>query len=78
MTQNERKELQGIMTTLLFVIGVGGQLKNHAKDYKKAYEVLMRLAFPDRELGTYEEFLAMFNERIFTEEMRKDIDFDNL
>lgn len=78
MTQNERKELQGIMTTLLFVIGVGGQLKGRSEEFKKAYNVLLHLAYPDREIGTYEEFLVMFNERIFTEEMRKDIDFDNL
>ena len=66
------------MPILLFVIGAGGQLKGHAEDFRKAYDVLLHLAYPDREIGTYEEFLAMFNERIFTEEMRKDIDFDNL
>lgn len=79
MTTNERKQLQGVMTTLLFIIGVGGQLKGRAEEFKKAYDVLLHLAYPDREIGTYEEFLAMFNDKIFTEEMRKEIEeIDNL
>ena len=79
MTQNERKELQGIMTTLLFVIGVGGQLKGRSEEFKKAYDVLLHLAYPDREIGTYEEFLVMFNENFITDEARKEIEeIDNL